>query len=105
MAELAVAVGGTTHGDPDVTVTDVTHDSRHAAEGTMYVAVRGAHVDGHDFIDSAVAAGSTAVCVDHFTGSEVSELEVDDTRLVMGPLAAAVHDDPSATVAVVGVTG
>ena len=105
LADLAVAVGGVTHGDPDLTVTDVTHDSRHAGAGTMYVAVRGSQFDGHDFIAGAVAAGSTAVCVDHFTGSGVSELEVPDTREVMGPLAAAVHDDPSATVAVVGVTG
>ena len=105
LAELAIEIGGVTHGDPDVIVTDVTHDSRHAAQGTMYVAVRGSHFDGHDFIGGAIAAGSTAVCVDHFTGSGVAELEVADTRAVMGPLSAAVHGDPSATVAVVGVTG
>ena len=105
LADLAVAVGGVTHGDPDVTVTDVTHDSRHAGEGSLYVAVRGSQFDGHDFIAGAVAAGSTAVCVDHFTGSGVSELVVIDTREVMGPLSAAVHGDPSAAVAVVGVTG
>jgi UDP-N-acetylmuramoyl-L-alanyl-D-glutamate--2,6-diaminopimelate ligase len=86
-------------------VTDVTHDSRLAGEGTMYVAVRGSHVDGHDFVAGAVAAGATAVCVDHFTASGVSELEVAETREVMGPLSAAVHGDPSAAVAVVGVTG
>ncbi|MEX1124790.1 MAG: UDP-N-acetylmuramoyl-L-alanyl-D-glutamate--2,6-diaminopimelate ligase [Acidimicrobiia bacterium] len=105
LGDLAVEVGGFIHGDPDVLVVDVTHDSRHAGEGTLYVAIRGSHFDGHDFIAGAVSAGSTAVCVDHFTGSEVSELEVVDTREVMGPLSAAVHGDPSATVAVVGVTG
>ena len=105
LAELALDVGGVTHGDPDVIVTDVTHDSRHAGEGTMYVAVRGSHVDGHVFIADAVASGSIAICVDHFTGSRVSELEVPDTRQAMGPLSAAVHGDPSSTVAVVGVTG
>ena len=105
LAELALDVGGVTYGDPDVIVTDVTHDSRHAGEGTMYVAVRGSHVDGHVFIADAVASGSTAICVDHFTGSSVSELEVPDTRQAMGPLSAAVHGDPSSTVAVVGVTG
>jgi len=105
LGELAIEVGGVMHGDPDVMVTDVTHDSRHAGEGTMYVAVRGSHFDGHDFISRALAAGSDAVCVDHFTSSGVSELEVVDTREVMGPLSAAVHGDPSATVAVVGVTG
>ncbi|HLF43772.1 MAG TPA: UDP-N-acetylmuramoyl-L-alanyl-D-glutamate--2,6-diaminopimelate ligase [Acidimicrobiia bacterium] len=105
LGDLAIEVGGVIHGDPDVVVTDVTHDSRHVGEGALYIAVRGSHFDGHDFVAGAVAAGSTAVCVDHFTGSGVSELEVVDTRKVMGPLSASVHDDPSATVAVVGVTG
>lgn len=105
LGDLAIEVRGVTHGDPDVTVTDVTHDSRHAGDGTLYVAVRGSHFDGHDFVSGAVAAGSNAVCVDHFTGSGVTELEVVDTREVMGPLSASVHGDPSATVAVVGVTG
>jgi UDP-N-acetylmuramoyl-L-alanyl-D-glutamate--2,6-diaminopimelate ligase len=105
LAELAVEVGGEIHGGSDVVVVDATHDSRHAGEGTIYVAVRGSHFDGHDFIARAVAAGSNAVCVDHATGSDVAELVVPDTRAAMGPLAAAVHNDPSATVAVVGVTG
>ncbi len=105
LVDLASVVGGVTHGDPEVTVTDVTHDSRHAVAGTMYVAVRGSHFDGHDFVSNAVAAGSSAVCVDHFMASGVSELEVADTRKVMGPLASSVHDDPSSSVAVVGVTG
>ena len=105
LRDLALAVGGVTHGDPEVSVTDVTHDSRYAGVGTMYVAVRGSHFDGHDFVAKAVAAGSNAVCVDHFVASGVSELEVANTRQVMGALAASVHDDPSASVAVVGVTG
>jgi UDP-N-acetylmuramoyl-L-alanyl-D-glutamate--2,6-diaminopimelate ligase len=105
LGDLASAVGGVTHGDPEVMVTDVTHDSRHAGVGTMYVAVRGSHFDGHDFVANAVAGGSSAICVDHFVASGVSELEVADTREVMGPLAASVHHDPSASVAVVGVTG
>ena len=105
LRDLALAVGGVTYGDPEVTVTDVTHDSRLAGAGTMYVAVRGSHFDGHDFVATAVAAGSSAVCVDHFVASGVSELEVADTRRVMGALAASVHDNPSASVAVVGVTG
>jgi UDP-N-acetylmuramoyl-L-alanyl-D-glutamate--2,6-diaminopimelate ligase len=105
LEDLALAVGGVTHGDRNVLLTDVTHDSRHAGSGTMYVAVRGSHVDGHDFVTEAVAAGSPAICVDHHMSSGVAELEVADTRAVMGPLAAAVHDDPSASLAVVGVTG
>ena len=43
--------------------------------------------------------------VDHETSHDITELVVDDTRQVMGRLAATVHGDPSRALAVVGVTG
>jgi UDP-N-acetylmuramoyl-L-alanyl-D-glutamate--2,6-diaminopimelate ligase len=105
VSALADLVGGTVESGGDAVVVDVTHDSREVAPGWLYVAVRGENVDGHTFVPQAVAAGATAVCVDHRTGSDVPELVVDDTRQVMGELAAAVHDYPSASLDVVGVTG
>ena len=92
-------------GQTEVSVVDVTHDSRQAGEDILFVAVRGATVDGHGFVFSAVAAGSPAVCVDHPTGSSVMEIVVPDTRSALGPLAASVHGDPSRTMKVIGVTG
>lgn len=92
-------------GQTEVSVVDVTHDSRQAGEDILFVAVRGAMVDGHGFVSRAVAAGSPAVCVDHPTGSSVMEIVVPDTRSALGPLAASVHGDPSRTMKVIGVTG
>lgn len=92
-------------GQTEVLVVDVTHDSRQAGEDILFVAVRGAMVDGHGFVSRAVAAGSPAVCVDHPTGSSVMEIVVPDTRSALGPLAASVHGDPSRTMKVIGVTG
>ena len=37
--------------------------------------------------------------------SAVAQLIVDDTRLALGPIAAAVHGDPSTALRVVGITG
>jgi UDP-N-acetylmuramoyl-L-alanyl-D-glutamate--2,6-diaminopimelate ligase len=105
LGDLAAGVDGTVHGDPDVTVVDVTHDSRHAGPGVLYVAVRGASHDGHAFLDSVREAGSNAAVVDHLTEAPMTQLLVEDTRLVMGPLAATVHGEPSRALAVVGVTG
>ncbi len=105
VSTLAGLVDGAFESDEDPQVTDVTHDSREVGPGSMYVAVRGGNVDGHSFVPAAVASGAVAVCVDHAMGSGVAELIVDDTRQVMGALAAAVHDHPSLSLAVVGVTG
>jgi UDP-N-acetylmuramoyl-L-alanyl-D-glutamate--2,6-diaminopimelate ligase len=102
---LADMVGGSVAGPGDPMIEDVTHDSRQAGPGSLYVAVRGGRVDGHEFAPQALAAGASAICVDHPLSSGVPEIVVEDTRRVMGDLAAAVHDYPSHSLAVVGVTG
>lgn len=108
MGELADLIGGTVLGPSsasDVSIVDVTHDSRQAGAGTLFVAIEGANADGHDFLGDVVALGSPAVCVSHPASSGAAEIVVDDTRGALGPLAAAVHGDPSAALKVVGITG
>ena len=105
VGELASRVGGEVYGPTEIQVTSITHDSRQVGPGAMFVAVRGAAADGHDFVAEAVAAGAAAVCVDHAMGSGVPEMVVADTRQAMGPLADAIYDHPSRSMKVVGVTG
>ncbi len=104
VAALAALVGARLVGE-DVAVVDVTHDSRRVVDGALYVALRGSNVDGHRFVDAAIAGGAVAVCVDHEMPLEVPELIVEDTRAILGALAAEVHDHPSAAMKVIGVTG
>jgi UDP-N-acetylmuramoyl-L-alanyl-D-glutamate--2,6-diaminopimelate ligase len=103
--ELAEPLVGALVGDPDAPVTAMTHDSRHATPGTLYACVRGDRHDGHEFAPAAVAAGATALLVDHRLELEVPQLIVSDTRAAMGPVAAAVYDHPSTALSVVGITG
>lgn len=105
VSELATLVGGEVRGEPDTSVIDVTHDSRLVQPGWLYVALRGIRVDGHDFVGEALAAGASAVCVERDADRGAPQLLVTDTRAALGPLSAAVHDDPSQSVDVVGVTG
>lgn len=109
VSDLATRVGGRVvvpvGSDEATFVDDVTHDSRTAGASSLFVAIRGVHHDGHAFIPAAIEAGSPAVCVDHDMGSGVVELIVDDTRAVLGQLAAEVHDNPSHALDVIGVTG
>jgi UDP-N-acetylmuramoyl-L-alanyl-D-glutamate--2,6-diaminopimelate ligase len=92
---------------PDVAVGDVTHDSRLVEPGDLFVAVRGLETDGHQYLSAALEAGAAAVAVETAlaTPTDTSQLIVDDTRSALGPLAAAVHGEPSHRIAVVGVTG
>jgi UDP-N-acetylmuramoyl-L-alanyl-D-glutamate--2,6-diaminopimelate ligase len=105
LGEVTRRVDGQLLGDPGIRVADVTHDSRLAGPGVLFVAVRGGEHDGHEFVASAVAAGSPAVAVESAQEVEVSQIVIGNTRAAMGPMAAQVHGDPSADLAVVGVTG
>ena len=105
LAELAALVGGRVVGDPTTSVLDVSHDSRAAGPGVLFVAVRGFTADGHRFVPAARAAGAAAVCVEEDPGDGGPALLVADTRAVLGPLAARVHGDPSRHLRLVGVTG
>ena len=103
---LAEAVGATCSGDGEVDVVDVTLDSRTVVPGALFCCVPGERHDGHDFARGAVDAGAVALlCERRLDDVAVTQLVVPDVRVAMAPAAAAVFDDPSAHLAVVGVTG
>jgi UDP-N-acetylmuramoyl-L-alanyl-D-glutamate--2,6-diaminopimelate ligase len=101
---LASVVGGRVVGDGGAAVLDVTHDSRAAAPGVLFVAVRGLKVDGHLFVAGARGAGA-AVCVETDPGDGGPTLVVANTRAALAPLAAHVHGNPSRHLRLVGITG
>ena len=93
------------HGDPDVVVTGVAYDSRQVVAGDLFCCALGAIVDGHDFADSAIAAGAVALLVERRLPVEVPQVEVADVRVAMAIAAATVFGSPSTSLDVVGVTG
>jgi UDP-N-acetylmuramoyl-L-alanyl-D-glutamate--2,6-diaminopimelate ligase len=91
-------------------LTGLTADSRAVKPGDLFVALPkldrpGFRHDGHDFVAQAVAAGAVAVLATHPVPAPVPVIVVDDTRLLLGPLAAAFHGQPSRELTLVGVTG
>lgn len=107
LSRLAVAAGGKLVSpiSADVRIFDVCHDSRQAAPGMLFVAIAGSAVDGHDFAERASQAGASAICVERHLDLAVPQIVVSDSRAVLGPLSAEVHDHPSRTLSVIGVTG
>jgi len=92
-------------GPVSAVVWSITHDSRQVERGTVFCCVRGTRHDGHDFAIAAVAAGASALLVDHELDLPITQVVVDDVRLAMAPLAAAMSGHPSRRLDVIGVTG
>jgi UDP-N-acetylmuramoyl-L-alanyl-D-glutamate--2,6-diaminopimelate ligase len=95
-------------GDPEVSVNHVTFDSRKIEKGDLFVAVKGTQVDGHDFIDSAISKGAIAIVCEHNKANQAEEtviIEVEDSALALGILAANFYNNPSKELILTGVTG
>ncbi len=103
---LRSVVSGTHRGPAALRVAQVDHDSRSAVPGSLFVAVPGANVDGHDYAAAACAAGAVAVVVEHAVpGLAVPQLVVREARPAMATAAAWVVGFPSLDLGVVGITG
>ncbi len=94
-------------GNPTTIITDITHDSRRAAKGSLFAAVRGALFDAHKFVPQVMAQGAAGVISelpvpDGFAGAW---LQVEDIRRAMALAAAEVQHHPSRELKLVGITG
>jgi len=90
----------------DIVVKGVAHDSRQVTDGTLFVAVPGLHVDGHDYVEAAAERGAAAAIVERpMPELAISQLIVDRSRPALASAAAWWYGDPSHELAVVGITG
>jgi UDP-N-acetylmuramoyl-L-alanyl-D-glutamate--2,6-diaminopimelate ligase len=107
LSDVARAVDSAFSGDDQVLVSDVTHDSRQAKQGSLFVAIRGELFDAHKFVPQVMEQGAVGVLSElerpaDFNGAW---LQVQDVRRAMSLAAAAVHHHPSRELQLVGITG
>ncbi|MBZ5588065.1 MAG: UDP-N-acetylmuramoyl-tripeptide--D-alanyl-D-alanine ligase [Acidobacteriia bacterium] len=81
-AYLARILASQLRGDGAALVTGVAIDSRAVRPGDLFVALRGARADGHDFARAAAASGASAALV-------MRPLEVDVVQVVVADTATA----------------
>ena len=94
-------------GDGTYVATDVTHDSRQAHEGTLFVAIKGATVDGHRFVEDVTRRGAAGIIseFDPPANFQGTWLKVKDAREALAKAAAIVNGNPSHKLDLVGITG
>jgi UDP-N-acetylmuramoyl-tripeptide--D-alanyl-D-alanine ligase len=99
---IAAIVGGTLHGE-DLRVTEPPIlNSADAIAGSLFLALKGENVDGHDFAADAFSRGAVVALVSKpITGNHVI---VDDVTRALGALAHHVRKELK-NLSVVGITG
>ena len=107
LGEIAKTVGGQLSGDEQAAVIDVTHDSRQAKSGSLFVAVRGELFDAHKFVPQVMEQGALGVISEMARPADFAGawIQVNDVRRAMALAAAEVHHHPSRELNLAGITG
>src|SRR6185312_632534 len=96
------------HGELGRRVDNLQTDSRRSGSGSLFIAVKGSHLDGHGFIPQVIAAGTTVVlCEDlpETLSPGVTYIQVENSAAAAGILAHNFYGQPSEKLKLVGVTG
>lgn len=94
------------------TFADLCLDSRKVQEGDVYVALKGIHLDGHQFIGDALNQGASLVLCESekipeqaYAAHAVPILVIPDLRFELGRIAQGYYGDPAKKLSIIGVTG
>lgn len=105
--DVASKLNAELSGDGSLTVSDVTHDSRQARAGTLFVAIKGETADGHRFVPDVMRRGAAGIIsqFDAPTGFDGAWLKVQNARVALAQAAGVINGEPSHDLDLVGITG
>ena len=95
-------------GPRDITVGSLQTDSRLAAPGTLFIALKGTHTDAHQYIPAVIAAGATAIVCEDLPAQlqdNITYIQVESSAASAGIIAHNFYGQPSEKLRLVGVTG
>lgn len=109
-------IGGTyTAGDGAAEIDAICSDSRKVTHGSLFVAVKGYAVDGHEYISRAIGKGARAIVYDDQQATDfqteatnlegISLIKVESSRKALALIASNFYDNPSEKLTLVGITG
>ncbi|MBC7536147.1 MAG: UDP-N-acetylmuramoyl-L-alanyl-D-glutamate--2,6-diaminopimelate ligase [Ferruginibacter sp.] len=96
------------YGSTGITVNDIQADSRKVSAGSCFIAIPGNTVDGHDFIEKAIANGATAVICERMPAvikDSITYVAVENCSVAAGLISHRFYGEPSSKFKLVGVTG
>lgn len=107
LKQIAEACGGKYTGDEkliNTPVSSIERDSRNIKENSLFLAIKGARVDGHDFIEKCYESGAIcALCEKAPENASKPYILVDDTLKAVKKIAKAYRE--LFDIPIVGISG
>ena len=94
-------------GNVDIEVSNIYYDSRKVEEGSLFYAMVGSSVDGHDYIDSAIEKGAKVIVIskDINIDKDVTVIKIDDTRRMLSKISINFFGNPIEEMTSIAITG
>ena len=92
----------------NIDIKHITFDSRNIEVDTLFVAQVGVHVDGHNYIASAIEKGAVAVVCEQMPETiapNVVYIKTADSNKALGYIASNFYNNPSTKLKLIGITG
>ncbi|MCH7399871.1 UDP-N-acetylmuramoyl-L-alanyl-D-glutamate--2,6-diaminopimelate ligase [Belliella sp. DSM 107340] len=97
-----------TIGNMDKEISEIVFDSRKVVKDSVFVAISGTIVDGHDFIDTALEKGASVIVCEVLpekVDANTTYVQVINSASALGIMAANYYENPSSKLKIVAVTG
>lgn len=95
-------------GNKEIEISEIVFDSRKVIENSLYIAIKGTLVDGHQYIPSAIEKGAKAIVCEVLPEQKeegIIYIKVENSSKVLGLLASNFYGNPSEKLTLVGITG
>ncbi|ASK63585.1 UDP-N-acetylmuramoyl-L-alanyl-D-glutamate--2,6-diaminopimelate ligase [Virgibacillus phasianinus] len=89
----------------DVFVNEIKMDSREVNQGDLFICINGFTVDGHEYIDQAIANGAAAILVEKAVDTNIPTILVPDSSRALAMIAAHFYHYPTTKFPLIGITG
>ena len=95
-------------GSLDKSISTIQYDSRTVEQDTIFVAIKGAAFDGHNFINKAIDKGAVVIVCENLPKiieTDITYIKVKSTSRTLALMASNYYENPSKNLKLIGVTG
>lgn len=92
-------------GDENTQINSIEYDSRKVCNGALFFCITGFKSDGHDFAQTAVNKGASALMVTKKLDIDVPQIIVKDDREAMAYISREFYGKPDESMRMIGITG
>ena len=106
LSKLAEITNGKIYNNQNINIKNIKIDSNQITEGDLFIAIIGQSKDGHDYIESAIKNGASAVITSKEIPNQIPYIKVADTTIALGQIASYIKEVSHAKlIAITGSTG